>query len=101
MNIFIRTSIAQYRVDTYNVLFEKYNFKMCFFNDEDVEQHYSESVVNDRLKFSPYYAKGHKFCNKIGFFCGLLTMMKKESPSIIIVPEFKICVLQAIFYSFF
>lgn len=101
MNIFIRTSIAQYRVDIYNVLSEKYHFKMCFFDDDDVDQHYSDSVVKNRLKFVPFYINGLKIYNKVKFFRGLFSMMRKEKPKFMIVPEFKVCTLQALFYKFF
>lgn len=31
-NIFIRTNIAPYRVDTYNALNERLNMRMCFYH---------------------------------------------------------------------
>lgn len=101
MNIFIRTSIAQYRVDAYNVLAEKYNFKMCFFDEEDDDQHYSDNVIKNRLRFIPFYIKGPKICHKVKLFWGLFSLIRREKPKFIIVPEFKLCALQALFYKMF
>src|SRR5574344_636851 len=100
MNIFIRTSTAQYRVDIYNALYEKYNFKMCFFDEEDCEQHYKKDVVGNRLKFVPYIIRGPKIGRNGKFFLGLFKIIREEQPDVIIVPEFKACLIQVLLYRF-
>ena len=98
-NIFIRTNIAPYRVDTYNALHEKLGMKMCFYRREGKAQKYDIDLLERKCNFKPVYLKGITFGRDTRKLCfGLWRMLRKERPDIVIVPEFQISAVQVLLY---
>ena len=94
-NIFIRTSIAPYRIDTYNALADRLGMRMCFYSREDCEQHYDPEWIESQCHFKPTYLKGWHFGPESRTVCrGLWAMVRKEKPDLVIVPEFQFAVWQ-------
>ena len=100
MNIFIRTTIAPYRIDTYNALHERLNMKMCFYNRAGGPQSFDPGALEEQCRFKPVYLKGitigHRDSRKICF--GIWKMLRKEKPEIVIVPEFQFCTIQVLLF---
>lgn len=98
-NIFIRTNIAPYRVDTYNALHEQLGMKMCFYEREGDDQKFDVDSLEARCSFKPVYLKGKKFGSMNRKWCyGLWKMLRKEKPEVVIVPEFQISAMQVLLY---
>ncbi len=98
-NIFIRTTIAPYRIDTYNALHDRLNMKMCFYDRIDHEQNFDMDLIETQCTFKPIYLKGIKIKTNNRKFCfGLWKMLSKEKTEIVIVPEFQISALQVLLY---
>jgi len=101
-NIFIRTNIAPYRIDTYNALYKKLDMKMCFYNRVKKGLPYDNVQIESQCLFKPIYLKGVTFINSNRKWCfGLWRMLRKEKPSIVIVPEFQISAIQVLLYRLF
>ena len=96
-NIFIRTTIAPYRVDTYNALSER-GFKLYFYKDKDPDIKDMVPILK-RCKFKPHYLKGISFGRTSRTLCfGLWLLVHRESPQIVIVPEFQFSFWQILLY---
>ena len=94
-NLFIRTSIAPYRIDTYNALAERLGMRMCFYSREDSEQHYDPTWIESQCRFTPTYLKGWHFGPESRTVCrGLGKLVRQEKPDIVIVPEFQFALWQ-------
>lgn len=94
-NLFIRTSIAPYRIDTYNALAERLDMRMCFYSREDSEQHYDPAWIESQCHFTPTYLKGWHFGPESRTVCrGLGKLVRKEKPDVVIVPEFQFALWQ-------
>ena len=90
MNLFIRTSIAPYRVDIYNALHERLNMRMCFYYRQGEAQQFDEGTLAKRLSFTPSYLGGIRLGRDSRKLCtGLRTLVKEENPDLVIVPEFQ------------
>ncbi|MBQ6049395.1 MAG: glycosyltransferase family 4 protein [Bacteroidaceae bacterium] len=99
-NIFIRTTIAPYRVDTYNALSER-GFKMFFYKDKDPDIK-NMALILKECKFKPYYLKGITFGRTSRTLCyGLWSLIRRESPRVVIVPEFQFSFWQILIYKWF
>lgn len=98
-NIFIRTNIAPYRVDTYNALHELLGMKMCFYEREGTAQRFDIDALEALCTFKPIYLKGKTFGSMNRKWCyGLWKMLRKEKPEVVIVPEFQISAMQVLLY---
>lgn len=99
MNIFIRTGLAPYRIDTYNALHERLEMKICFYNRECSDQKHDIELLESLCIFKPIYLKGITFKSENRKWCiGLWKMLRKEKPEVVIVPEFQISALQVLLY---
>lgn len=96
-NIFIRTNIAPYRVDTYNALHEKLNMKMYFYEREGTAQKFNIDALEGMCTFNPNYLRGLTFGSMNRKWCfGLGRILRKEEPEVVIVPEFQISAMQVL-----
>lgn len=101
-NIFIRTNIAPYRVDTYNALHERLGMIMCFYEREDTDQKFDINALEAKCSFKPVYLNGKTFGSMNRKWCyGLWQMLRKEKPEVVIVPEFQISAFQVLLYKWF
>lgn len=98
-NIFIRTSIAPYRVDTYNALHTKLGMKMCFYHREDKSQKFDVAALESQCAFEPVYLKGLSLGSVNRKLCfGIWRLLRREKPQVVIVPEFQLSALQVLLY---
>ena len=94
-NLFIRTSIAPYRIDTYNALAERLGMRMCFYSREDSEQHYDPAWIESLCRFKPTYLKGWHLGPESRTVCrGIGKLLRQERPDVVIVPEFQFVLWQ-------
>lgn len=102
MNIFIRTSIAPYRVDIYNALHNRMNMKMCYYERIGRAQKFDIDDLESKCSFKPHYLRGITFKSHNRKWClGLWEMLQKENPEIVIVPEFQISAIQVLLHRWF
>ena len=98
-NIFIRTTIAPYRIDIYNALHERLNMTMCFYNRIGKAQRFDMDMIESLCSFKPKYLSGITLRSHNRKICfGLWKMLRKEKPEIVIVPEFQISAMQVLIY---
>lgn len=98
-NIFIRTNIAPYRIDTYNALYQQLNMMMCFYSKEGKAQQFNVEKMEALCLFKPRILKGITFGGMNRKWCfGLWYMLFKEKPEVVIVPEFQISAIQVLLY---
>lgn len=98
-NIFIRTNIAPYRVDTYNALHERLGMLMCFYEREGTDQKFDIDALEKECIFKPMYLDGKTFGSMNRKWCkGLWKMLKREKPEVVIVPEFQISAIQVLLH---
>ena len=101
-NLFFRTSIAPYRIDTYNALHERLGCMMCFYHTFDSSQKLNEEGMRKECKFTPRYLKGitfgsgetRKFCTEVW------TLLRSNKPNLVIVPEYQLMTIQVLLYKF-
>ena len=102
-NLFFRTNIAPYRIDTYNALYERLGCELFFYWDEDHSQKMDMDSLGKLCRFNPHILKGfeiktgekrRKICTEVW------KIIKENDPSFIIVPEFQIITLQVLLYKF-
>ena len=101
-NLFFRTSIAPYRIDTYNALHERLGCMMCFYHTFDSSQKLNEEGMRKECKFTPRYLKGitfgsgetRKFCTEV------CTLLRSNKPNVVIVPEYQLLTIQVLLYKF-
>lgn len=94
-NLFIRTSIAPYRIDTYNALAERLGMRMCFYSRVDNEQFYDPEWIESLCHFRPTYLKGFRFGPESRTVCrGLRKLVRQEQPDLVIIPEFQFAMWQ-------
>lgn len=99
-NLFFRTNVAPYRIDTYNVLHEKLDCEFYFLYSEDSSQKFDMQKLYDQCNFkvnilhsiSLLGKESQKICTN------LRQIIKSNKPEIIIVPEFKILAVQVLLY---
>lgn len=101
-NIFIRTNITPYRVDTYNALHDRLGMLMCFYEREGKAQKFDMDTIETQCSFKPVYLKGLTFGPINRKWCyGLWRMLQKENPKVVIVPEFQISAMQVLLFRWF
>lgn len=96
-NLFFRTNIAPYRVDTYNALSRILGCKMHFMSRTDNDQDYKIDKIESRCEFDRTILKKGKFLG-IPYFKDIWKIIRENDPEIVIVPEFKLLTLQALAY---
>ena len=95
MNLFIRTSIAPYRVDFYNALHEGLDMQMCFYHRQAADQHFDQKWLESLCRFKPVYLKGIRMGSDSRKVCfGLWNLVRKAHPEVVIVPEFQLPLYQ-------
>lgn len=98
-NIFIRTGLAPYRIDTYNELHRRLNMKMCFYYREGGDQKHDFGLLESQCDFKPVYLDGKYLGSDNRKWCkGLWRMLYKDKPDVVIVPEFQISAVQVLLY---
>lgn len=98
-NIFFRTNVAPYRVDTYNTLHEVLGCKLYFMSRDDYSQNYKLEKIESRCRFKQnILSKGKIF--GIPYYKNIWKILRDNKPSIVIVPEFKVITLQALAYKY-
>ena len=98
-NIFIRTNIAPYRIDTYNAFHDKLDMIMCFYHRIGRGQKYDIDKMESECSFKPKYLKGITLKNSNRKFClGLWRILSREKPKVVIVPEYQISAMQVLLY---
>lgn len=102
-NLFFRTNITPYRIDTYNALHEKLGCEMYFYWDVEHSQEMDMRALERLCHFTPKILKGfeiktgkkrRKICTEAW------KIIKENNPSFAIVPEFQILTLQVLLYKF-
>lgn len=98
-NLFIRTNIAPYRVDTYNAIHSNLNCEMYFMYDYDSSQNFRMDRIMRRCKFKPHILEKTRIFG-ITFYRKIWELIKQNKPEIVIVPEFKLISLQVLLYKY-
>ena len=102
MNLFIRTSIAPYRIDFYNALHERLDMRMCFYYPVGHDQAFDRERLESSCTFRPTYLKGIRLGRDSRKLCfGLWKLVRKEDPVLVIVPEFQLVLYQLVFIRLF
>ena len=102
-NLFFRTNVAPYRIDTYNALHEKLDCEFFFLYAEDNSQKFNMQKLYDQCNFKVNILKSkslfgkhsQRVCTNIG------QIIKANKPEVVIVPEFKIITVQVLLYKLF
>lgn len=95
MNLFIRTSIAPYRVDFYNALHDRLDMQMCFYHRQPSDQHFDRQWLESQCRFKPVYLKGVRLGSDSRKICfSLWKLLRKARPEVVIVPEFQLPLYQ-------
>lgn len=99
-NLFFRTNVAPYRIDTYNTLHEKLGCEFYFLYAEDSSQKFDMQKLYDQCTFKANILKTISlFGKRTQKICtNLRKIIKSNNPEIIIVPEFKILTVQVLLY---
>lgn len=98
-NLFFRTAVAPYRVDTYNALHEKGNFELYFFSNRDNSQNFDMEKIYSQCSFKPHFLNVISFAKDKFLLCkGLGRIIKENHPEVIIVPEYKPLTVQVLIY---
>lgn len=102
-NLFIRTSMAPYRIDMYNALHEQLGMRMCFYSRIPGDQPFDPDWMESLCRFTPTYLKGIRFgkseSRKVCF--GVWRLLRREKPELVIIPEFQFVLHQARLFRFF
>lgn len=96
-NVFFRTSIAPYRVDTYNALHRILDCRMYFMDASDDSQDFDQDRIMSRCEFVPTILAKKKVFG-LTYFKDIWKILRENDPDIVIVPEFKPLSIQVIAY---
>lgn len=101
-NLFFRTNVAPYRIDTYNALHEKLNCEMYFLYNQDSSQNFDMKKMYTECSFKVNILKSISlFGKKKQRFCtDIWKILRRENPKVVIVPEFKILAVQVLLYKY-
>lgn len=99
-NLFFRTNVAPYRIDTYNALHEELGCEFYFLYKEDYSQKFDMQKQYEQCKFKVNFLNSISlFGNRSQKFCtDLWSILRKNNPELVIVPEFKILTLQVLLH---
>lgn len=96
-NLFFRTNVTPYRIDTYNALHRKMGFEFYFLYKEDSSQQFDMQSLYNQCAFVPRFLKSIPvFSRKQRLCINIWRIIQKENPEMIIVPEFKILTIQVL-----
>lgn len=96
-NLFFRTNITPYRVDTYNAIHERLDCCMYFMYADDSSQAYKMERIEARCHFTPLILEQKKI-GRFSYFKDIWKIIRKNDADVVIVPEFKLITIQAIAY---
>lgn len=94
-NIFLGVSLAPYRVDFYNYLYKYFNCNIYFQNRNLLTQTFNMDVLYKQCYYKPQFLKGICLGNR-KLIIGLNSLIKKNNPDFVFVPEFSILTIQVI-----
>lgn len=98
-NLFFRTNIAPYRIDTYNAIHKFLKCKMFFYWKEETSQKLDMKSMLKECEFTPNYLAGIKLgANSRKICTNIWSILKDNDPEIVIVPEFQILTIQVLLY---
>lgn len=98
-NVLFYGYLAPYRIDIYNAQHERLGCEIYFIWDKDLSQNHDMSKLWKQCHFSPHYTKGIIWNNhKINL--NIWSILSKEQPNLVIVPEFKILSIMVLLYRF-
>lgn len=101
-NLFFRTNVAPYRIDTYNALYEQLHCEFYFLYREDNSQKFDMDSLYKQCCFQPKFLKSLSIISKKQKFCtNIWSILHREKPQVVIVPEFKILTVQVLLYKMF
>lgn len=102
-NLFFRTNITPYRIDTYNAFHAKLKCEMYFYWEVDHSQKMDMKALERLCNFNLHILRGfdvktgqkrRKICTEVW------KIIKENDPSFVIVPEFQILTLQVLLYKY-
>lgn len=101
-NLFFRTNVAPYRIDTYNALHERLNCEMYFLYDKDSSQNFDMEKMYKECNFKINILKSFSFLGKKNqrICTDIWKILRREKPEVVIVPEFKILTVQVLIYKY-
>lgn len=86
----IHPSLAPYRVDFFNSLYEYYDAKFFFFNTNLLNQTFDQDKLKNTIKFNcNYLNKGFNLPGR-SFRFGIWKILNRERPDIVICPEYNL-----------
>lgn len=98
-NLFFRTNIAPYRIDTYNALHKQLGCEMYFYWKKETSQNLDMEIMLRQCNFIPHHLKGIKLgANSRKFCTQIWSILRKNNPDIVIVPEYQIMTIQILLY---
>lgn len=96
-NLFFRTSVAPYRIDTYNAMHDLWGYEFYFLDKEDTSQPFDMQRLYDECHFQPHFLKTFSVLKRRFKVCTKLrSILKKHNPEVVIVPEYKLLTLQVL-----
>ena len=98
-NLFFRTNVTPYRIDTYNALHDILGCRMHFMSSTDPSQDYNFQKIEARCRFNQEILEKGSFLG-LPYYKNIWKILKENKPEVVIVPEFKIITLQALAYKF-
>lgn len=101
-NLFFRTNVAPYRIDTYNALHDKLGCEFYFLYKENSSQKFDMQALYEQCHFKPKFLRTISIIKKSQKLCiDIWSILRREKPEIVIVPEFKILTVQVLLYKWF
>lgn len=101
-NIFIRSTLAPYRIDFYNALHKTFQMEFFFYRRKDLTQEINMDALEKRCLFDPHYLTGYELGASSRKICkGVFKILKSNKPDLVIVPEFQIILIQVWIYRLF
>ena len=96
-NVLFYGYLAPYRIDIYNAFHEKLGFEIYFYWKRDLSQNHDMKQLENQCSFIPHFTKGISYKRR-KLNIDTWHILKKEKPSIVIVPEFKFLSLMVLLY---
>ncbi len=96
-NLFFRTSVAPYRIDTYNAMHDLWGFEFYFLDKEDASQPFDMQRLYAECHFQPHLLKTFSVVKQRFKVCTeLRAILKANQPEVVIVPEYKLLTIQVL-----
>lgn len=101
-NIFIRGRLAPYRIDFYNALSNNLKMDFFFYRPRELSQEYNLDKLEKLCDFEPHYLKCYEIGGNSRKLCnGIYKILKSNKPNLVIVPEFKVFLIQVWIFRLF